>query len=262
MTVRIEQMVAMAAAVLVPTLARAAGPYSSAVVADHPMAYWRLGESGGNTAVNEIALAGNGTYLGGFTLGKASALSGDPNPSVGFAGGAMATSDAFGNALFSGKTAVSVELWVKPTAAQAGIHILEYGTDGLSDFSLESSTTAANFYANNTLIGTAPLTVGTYSYLVLAIDGTSGHLYKDGAEIATAAFSGPLASNAGAFFLASRKANQRFASVDLDEVAAYDYALSAEQVRAHFAAAPVAVPEPGMAAATLLPTTLLLRRRR
>jgi len=46
-------------------------PYGDAVLADSPIAYWRLNETSGTTAVNlgSLGPAANGTYVGGVVLG-------------------------------------------------------------------------------------------------------------------------------------------------------------------------------------------------
>src|SRR4051794_22937605 len=60
--------------------------YRSAVLGTaRLLAYWRLGESGGSTAVDETA-ASSGSYTGGVTLGGAGALVGDPDRSAQFDG--------------------------------------------------------------------------------------------------------------------------------------------------------------------------------
>src|SRR5437762_3660119 len=46
------------------------GCYADAVLADAPVAYWRLGESGGTTAFDAIGIH-PGTYVNGPTLGVA-----------------------------------------------------------------------------------------------------------------------------------------------------------------------------------------------
>jgi hypothetical protein len=130
----------------------ACATYMSTVLADNPAAYWRLGELSGATAVNVVnSPAGDGTYSGSFTLGRPGALLNDVNTAVGFNGGALQTSITTGNALFSGRTVLTFEFWVKPRAAQLGIHYMEYG--GNSDFSLEGNSLSPNFFVNNIFIG-------------------------------------------------------------------------------------------------------------
>src|SRR5215831_14920886 len=61
--------------------------YSSAVLADHPVAYYRLGETSGTTAVDSSGNGSNGTYVGGVALGQPGALlPGDTDPAAGFNG--------------------------------------------------------------------------------------------------------------------------------------------------------------------------------
>lgn len=50
--------------------------YANAVLADSPTAYWRLGESSGTVASDELA-TNDGTYLNTPTLGVAGAVAGD-----------------------------------------------------------------------------------------------------------------------------------------------------------------------------------------
>ena len=59
-------------------------PYRSAVLADDPAGYWRLGESewGAATAV----VGSPGAYTGGVTLAVEGALPGDPDPAAEFDG--------------------------------------------------------------------------------------------------------------------------------------------------------------------------------
>lgn len=62
--------------------AAAAADYKSTVLADSPLFYYRLGESSGSTAYDEVAASSNGTYYNTPTLGQTGAISGDSNTSV------------------------------------------------------------------------------------------------------------------------------------------------------------------------------------
>src|SRR5689334_16044703 len=53
---------------ITPTSVEGAGAYTNAVLADNPVAYYRMNESSGTLAVDSIA-GQNGTYFGGVTLG-------------------------------------------------------------------------------------------------------------------------------------------------------------------------------------------------
>ena len=56
--------------------------YRAAVLADSPLAYWRLGETSGTVAHDETGNGHDGTYVGGVTLGQPGALTGDANTAV------------------------------------------------------------------------------------------------------------------------------------------------------------------------------------
>ena len=61
--------------------------YASEVLADTPLAYYRLGEASGTTLVDSSGNARDGTYAGSPTLGAASLLVSDPsNTAVSFDG--------------------------------------------------------------------------------------------------------------------------------------------------------------------------------
>ena len=215
--------------------------YRSEVLADNPVAYWRLGEGSGTTAVGEVnSPANDGVYTGGFTLGAVDALAGNTGTAVSFNGGAMQTSGAAGNSIFSGFSVLTMELWIKPNANQGAIHYLEYG---LSDFSLESTSLNPNFYVNNIFLGTVALAEGQHSQLVLELNGANANIYKNGALVSSQGFAGTINPGAGAFFLASRNGNSRFVNADIDEISVYHSALGGARVAAHYNAA-TAVPEP------------------
>jgi hypothetical protein len=56
--------------------------YLSVVLADGPLAYWRLGEASGPVAYDASGNAMHGTYIGGVTLAQAGALEGDADTAV------------------------------------------------------------------------------------------------------------------------------------------------------------------------------------
>jgi hypothetical protein len=83
--------------------------YRAAVLATNPLAYWRLGETSGTTAVDEMG-ANNGTYVGSPTLGVAGLLTGDSNTAMSPGGSAWVTL-----AEMPAGDASSI-VWVKTTA--------------------------------------------------------------------------------------------------------------------------------------------------
>ena len=53
--------------------------YRDAVLAKDPVAYWRLGEAAGPTAVDDTGNGHDGTYCGYPSYGQPGAIQGDPN---------------------------------------------------------------------------------------------------------------------------------------------------------------------------------------
>jgi hypothetical protein len=86
-------------------------PYASAVLADHPVAYWRLGEASGTTAIDSSAHLQTGAYFNGVSLGQPGALPGDPNTAARFDG--VNDHAQFPNPVGDDFT---VEAWINTTA--------------------------------------------------------------------------------------------------------------------------------------------------
>jgi hypothetical protein len=62
----------------------AAGPYSDAVLAKNPFAYWRMNETSGSTLLDSSGNGRHGIYLGGYTTGVAGPLAEAGNSAVRF----------------------------------------------------------------------------------------------------------------------------------------------------------------------------------
>lgn len=107
------------AATLVVRQAHAAGvsPYASAVLADGPAGYWRLGETAGTSpAVDSSGNGRSGTYAQAAG-GAVGALVADPDSAATFAGGSSAVSVPNAAVLNGGTGSFAVDAWVKTTAA-------------------------------------------------------------------------------------------------------------------------------------------------
>ena len=67
--------------------ARNSGSYSTTILGQSPVAYYRLGESSGNVAYDSSGNFNNGTFGSGITLGAAGALGSDTNTAYQFSSG-------------------------------------------------------------------------------------------------------------------------------------------------------------------------------
>jgi Concanavalin A-like lectin/glucanases superfamily len=270
-------------AVVSPPLA----PYPAAVLADHPVSYWRLNETPNNGAGN------NGLVANDYRGGSSSVYS---NGLVAQAGYSQSLSNQFGyypatepaltsakfgwypasgatsnyvagipNIDFSAPTNTSghfsIEAWANGDAQQDGVSInaagiVAQGGWAAEQFTLDTGgTTPTNYYYRFTTrdsgnqIRTAGNRTnapdGNWHHLVGVLDQANSNLclYVDGVKVATTACSpsngvvstsvpvsiGCRMNSAGVY------AQQFFGSIN--DVALYNYALSPEQVAAHYVAA-------------------------
>jgi hypothetical protein len=87
--------------------APAASAYSAAVLADSPLAYYRLGEASGTTMTDSSGNSRNGTYAGSPTLGAPGLVTGDSDTAVTFNGTSQQAQVAFGS--WMNTTALTLE---------------------------------------------------------------------------------------------------------------------------------------------------------
>ena len=97
------------------SLVEAGSIYEQTVLADHPTAYYRLGELSGATAVDSSGNGHNGTYLGGVALGQPGAIVDNLNTSAASTGLARSSTLNFRPADLS----FTIEAWIKPSSAVA-----------------------------------------------------------------------------------------------------------------------------------------------
>src|SRR5256714_1109567 len=97
----------------------AAKTYTATVLADHPVAYWRMDETTGSTMADMSGNANNGHYVGIYTLGQPGAL----------AGGAVAFDGQSGAASVMNSPSlqvntVTIEMWIKKhTDTEYGVYV-------------------------------------------------------------------------------------------------------------------------------------------
>ncbi|MBR6460324.1 MAG: hypothetical protein IKS95_00650, partial [Verrucomicrobia bacterium] len=82
---RVRALALLAALVTVGAGTAGAVDYSAVVKSFNPHSYWRLGETSGTTAVDEVG-GHNAVYTSGSVLGKTGAIVGDSNTAAGFTG--------------------------------------------------------------------------------------------------------------------------------------------------------------------------------
>src|SRR5262245_57226551 len=91
--------------------------YAETVLADKPVAYYRLGGTTEESAARDEITGRRGTFSGRFVRGVAGAIAGDSDTAVEFDSGQLSLGDAFD---FPGAASYSLEAWIRlgsePTA--------------------------------------------------------------------------------------------------------------------------------------------------
>ncbi len=224
--------------------ARSDGPpdaYRAAVLADEPLAYWRLNDTDA-TVKDEIG-ANDGTYNGACTQGVPGALAGDSNAAVAFDGSTCQVTlpNAFP---FLDNVPYSVEAWISEASAPAGYAVVvsketrSPGTAGPIDgYALVESSGGA--YFERAVAGHAPVTsphplpIGQYVHLVGTYDGATMTMYVDAVAVATRADSDVMPAYDVDMIIGDDLSGNIFTG-DIDEVAIYDHVLSADRIALHY----------------------------
>ena len=221
--------------------------YRAAVLADTPVGYWRLGDPAGSTSCHDETGNGHdGVVVGGVILGVAGAIKNDPTTAAQFDGttGSISVGTSF---TFTGDAPFSWEIWVNPVVLNGnfcpffssmtydandnpldGTYMVSYAAGG-DTFGFERYKGT-----NNAVIAldTPGLQASTWTYIVATSDALgNGVVYINGTAVMTD-------TNVGAVptYIAPTILGMRYAG-ELDEVAIYDYALSAQAVMNHWNAA-------------------------
>ena len=219
-------------------------PYSAAVLADSPVAYWRLGEAAGTTLVDELSTY-NGTYFGA-TLGATGLLVGGTDTAADFDG-----SDDY--ALVDGyadSAAFSVELWAEwdttPGSNPGLVHARPAGTNATSGADksiglwLEGGTgkvwgrviTGDGFQHDLPKTATATSKQVPF-HVVLTFDGSNIRLYLDGSEAITPVSTAVSSMSDWSRVIFGSQGTENWDG-RLDEVALYSFALSPARIEAHY----------------------------
>jgi len=241
--------------------------YSSAVLADAPAGYWRLGEPSGTVVTDTSGAGRSGAFVGNPTLGVPGALSSDTNTAVGFNGTTQYGQVPYAAALNAPQ--FSVEAWAYVTGGQGTFRSVVTSRD-----SSASTTRGYVLYAAadgswqfwigaggagqwQQVFGPA-VALNTWTHLVGTYDGTTAQLYVNGTLVA--ATQATLSANTVRPLRFAAGATEGNASFHfpgrVDEVAVYGSALQPSRVQSHFAAATQAGGnQPPIAVASAAPTS-------
>lgn len=216
--------------------------YSSEVLSDNPLAYWRLGETSGTSAADSSGNARTATYNPGATLNAPSLISDTSNGAVTLNGTTGVVSLAYGSWM-NPTTGFTAEAWIK-LSSTAGGYVMGRWDTGNTQFIMVAGGDG-NIYATYNISGTQRDVIAPYSnvagvktYVAMTYDGTTAKLYLNGTLANSGAYTGALNSTSVAPFYIGRisSSSSAFFAGTVDEVALYPTALSAGRVTAHYSA--------------------------
>jgi len=222
--------------------------YSDAVDADGPLAYWRLGETDLNDpALNRGSLgaAADGSYEVGVGLGRPSLIRGDSGTAAMVSGGRVSIP---GFEKFAGGTGFSAELWAGFNSVSGGFTNLFGDGESGGDFNFMIYAGGEGFIRPHlftdggvtSIDSQRAVNAGEIVHIVSTWDAATGQLdlYLDG-ELAALRREGgnpnsgsPINTDNPVFI--GRDNRESAPDVVIDEVAFYDYPLTAAQIKTHF----------------------------
>jgi hypothetical protein len=240
---------------VVATVTGTATPYRTQVLADQPASYWKLGDPAGSTTAADASGRGvHGVALSGATFGVDGVPQLGPDTALRTSGSAPAVA---GPASSLSSNRYAVEAWVRTTDDQGGKlfgfgssqtdlstsydrHVW-LGTDGRLTFgNLQSAD-------HRTVGGSRSPVVndGDWHHVVATLGHSGMRLYVDGVQVDARTDTRRGDNYQGYWRLGGDDLNgwsgttgvDRYPAADLDEVAIYNYELSADAVAGHFHAA-------------------------
>lgn len=217
--------------------------YHAEVLRDAPVAYLRLGERSGVALIDEMGLQ-NSTYpSSGVTLGATGALLLDPDTAISLDGSRGILMPR--GLDLEGLTPFSIELWARQTdQPNYGFTLDHENFEGTRDgWALLLETDEVSFErwmsgSTNGAVANSPgaLPLGTWHHLVVTFDGAQLTLYIDNrvASLNAVGSALPKTNNTWKIGYQNCDCSGNGFTGDLDEIAFYAAALSAERVAVHY----------------------------
>ncbi|MEA2284918.1 MAG: hypothetical protein QOJ21_961, partial [Solirubrobacteraceae bacterium] len=219
---------AVAAGALAVPAAAQASPYSAAVLADSPLAYYRLNEPAGAKAAVDDAGAADGTYSG-VELGAAA-----PFPGAGTSG-RLTRLRSWMTASPAG-VARSAELWVMPTSKDRVQTLLAHGNPAGDGWAITISSRKRLSFTSHRFTTSSKVTLPVGKWSMVAVTWEAGRVrfYVNGAATTARPGVGRDVPLPGPAQRSALFAGGIFTG-GIDEVALYRTTLTAAQIGGHYA---------------------------
>ncbi len=195
---------------------------------------------GFNEASGIITVDASGTGNNGTINGATRTASGRYGGALVFNGaGALVTiSNSTSLDLTTGMT---IEAWVNPSVVNSAWRDVIY--KGKDNYYLEGTSTSGSVPGVGGTFGTTPrvlygvaaLSTNTWTHLAATYDGTTIRLYVNGAQVASAAQTGAIATSTNSLQIGGDSLYGQFFQGTIDEVRLYNVALTAGQIQTDMA---------------------------
>lgn len=213
--------------------------YSSEILADNPVGYWRLQETSGTTVADSGPNALNGSYANTPTLGVAGPLVGVVSRAVSFDRSQGENASVPDAAPLDTGDVVTVEAWVKRNAI---LNAVEWWATKGSDswivaFTSENRLLWRKASVGNIVTSTVQITDLDFHHVVFTKNASTNSIYVDGVDRTGSVNNRTLTNNSTRLYWASDMTGNipgGYANVTLAECALYKTALSAARVKAHY----------------------------
>lgn len=220
------------------------------MAADNPVAWWRVGELTGTTAVDATGQGHDGLYENAPTLGVVGAIANDTDTAVTFQGGQdVFINDPLDNAY--NVASIAVELWLRTTSvASMGIIGRWNNNNGMVQFRMrminglllwQVQTLSGGACAGGAIVtATTAVNDGTYHYVAATFDAPThvSRIFLDGVENVSGTADGTSLcdlSTFAVFRIAAVPLNFDSAfDGTLDDVALYAAALDPSRILVHY----------------------------
>jgi hypothetical protein len=222
--------------------------YSSEVLADSPLGYWRLGDTSGTTMTDSSGNARNGTYVEPSLNANSLIVTDTANKAATF--GVVGSTWRYGrvtDAAWVDQSSFTVECWFKVTTLDSyqGLFTRD-GTPGNRGWNLYLLSGRLHLFdaagSGGIITGSTLVSINTTYHAVLTSDGTTVKLYLNGVQDATGTYALTNSSSNDLMIGASVAGNGSpttpalGANGVIDEAAYYGSALSATRIGDHYTA--------------------------
>jgi uncharacterized repeat protein (TIGR01451 family) len=209
-------------------------PYPTAVLADNPVAYYRLDEAVGSTVAMDASGRGHsGAYERSPVLGMPGLINDPSDTAVDFTNGDVAIPNAtdlnFVNVPFT------IEAWVKGAQGSTYQRVFDKIVAGqATGYGLDLAGNSIRVLGCSNFSPQVQLSATTAYHVVAVSDGGgTGSVYLDGTLLASGPYAACASYVGSAHIGVANDGEAQFAGV-IDEVAVYNYALSSARILAHY----------------------------